>query len=82
VCCTLVSCEGVGVKVTGIKFMTVLITRSDAACFFSLGYTDIAALSPWQRYILYVCWFTEIRQLLSLIRVEAAELAQAGFGTS
>jgi len=33
VCYTLVRCEGVDLKVTGIKFMTVLITRRDAACF-------------------------------------------------
>jgi len=29
----LVHCEGVDFKVTGIKFMTVFITRRDAACF-------------------------------------------------
>jgi len=30
---TLVYCEGVDLKVTGIKFMTVFITWRDAACF-------------------------------------------------
>jgi len=30
---TLVHCEGVDCNVTGIKFMTVFITRRDAACF-------------------------------------------------
>jgi len=35
VCCTLVRCEGEGFKVTGIKFMTVFITRRDAACFLA-----------------------------------------------
>jgi len=30
---TLVHCEGVDFRVTGIKFMTVFITRRDAACF-------------------------------------------------
>ena len=34
-CCTLVRCEGVGFKVTGIKFMTVFIKRKDAACFLA-----------------------------------------------
>jgi len=33
VCNTLVHCEGVDCKVTGIKFMTVFITRRDEACF-------------------------------------------------
>jgi len=32
VCSILVYCEGVDFKVTGIKFMTVFITRRDAAC--------------------------------------------------
>ena len=32
-CCTLVPCEFVGFKFTGIKVMTVFITRSGAACF-------------------------------------------------
>ena len=31
-CSILVYCEGVDFKVTGIKFMTVFITRRDAAC--------------------------------------------------
>jgi len=35
VCCTLVRCEGVGFKVTGIKFMTAFIVRKDAACFLA-----------------------------------------------
>ena len=30
---TLVHCEAVDFKVTGMKFMTVFITRRDAACF-------------------------------------------------
>jgi len=33
VCYTLVRCEGVDLKVTCIKFMTVFIARRDAACF-------------------------------------------------
>ena len=33
VCNILVHCEGVDCKVTGIKVMTVFITRWDAACF-------------------------------------------------
>ena len=46
---------------------------------FSLGYNDTAALSPWERYILYPFRLTAIRQLLCLLRVEAVKLAQAGF---
>jgi len=49
-------------------------------CDFSLGYIDIAALSPWERYILYPFRHTAISQLLCLIRVEAEKLGQAGFG--
>ena len=49
---------------------------------FSLGYNDTAVLSPWERYILQVYLFrlTAISQLLCLIKVEFAKLAQAGFG--
>jgi len=47
---------------------------------FSLGYNDTAALSSWERYILYPFRLTVISQLLCLIRVEAAKLAQAGYG--
>ena len=32
-CNILVHCEGVDLKVTGIKFMVVFIKRSDEACF-------------------------------------------------
>jgi hypothetical protein len=47
---------------------------------FSYGYNHIAALSPWEQYILYPFRLTAIRQLLCLIRVEPAKLAQSGFG--
>jgi hypothetical protein len=47
---------------------------------FSLGYNDTAALSPWERYILYPFQLRAISQLLCLIRVEAVKLAQAVFG--
>jgi hypothetical protein len=43
---------------------------------FSLGYYDIAALSPWEGYIR----LTAISKLLCLRAVEAAKLGQAGFG--
>ena len=35
VCCTLVCCQSVGFKITGVTFMTVFITRRDAACFLA-----------------------------------------------
>jgi len=47
---------------------------------FSYGYNHIAALFPWERYILCPFRHTSIGQLLYLIRVEAVKLAQAGFG--
>ena len=47
---------------------------------FSYGYSHIAALSPWERYILCPFRHTSIRQLLCLMIVEAVKLAQAGFG--
>jgi len=47
---------------------------------FSLVYNDIAALPPWERYILYPFRHTAISQLLCSIRVEAVKLAQVGFG--
>ena len=78
-CNILVYCEGVGFKVTCIKFMTVSITRRDAACF-KLGLQPYPALSPWEQYILCPFRHTSIGQLLCLIRVEAVKLAQAGFG--
>ena len=40
VCNTLVHCEGVDFKVTGITFMTAFITRRDAA---SYGHTETPA---------------------------------------
>jgi len=80
VCCTLLRCEGVGVKVTGIQFMTVFIMRRDSACFLAWVYKDTAALSPWERHILYPFRLIAISQLFCLIRVEEAKLVQAGFG--
>ena len=47
---------------------------------FSLGYNDTATLSPWESYILCPFWLTAISQLLCLVRVEATQLAQPGFG--
>ena len=47
---------------------------------FSLGYNDTAALSPWERYMLYHFGLTAISQLLCLRTVEAVKLAQTGFG--
>jgi len=47
---------------------------------FSESYNYIAALSPWERYILCPFRYTSIRQLLCLMRVETVKLAQAGFG--
>jgi len=47
---------------------------------FSYGYNNIAALSPWEWYILYPFQHTAISQLLCLMRVENMKLAQAGFG--
>jgi len=41
--CTLVRCECVGFKVTGIKFMAVFITRRNAVCFLA-GFTTILPL--------------------------------------
>ena len=40
----LVHCEGVDFKVTCFKFMTVFITRRDAACFLSARVTTILPL--------------------------------------
>ena len=47
---------------------------------FSLGYNDTAALSPWERYILYYFRLTAISPPLCLRRVEGVKLGQAGFG--
>ena len=74
---TLVHCERVNFKVTGINFMTVFITRREVACFRS-GYNYNAALSPWEQYIPCPFRHASVRQLLSLRRVEAVKLAQAG----
>ena len=66
VCNILVNCEGVEIKVTGIKYMIVFIRRSDSACF-SYGYNDSAALCFWERDILYPFPAYIIRHLLCLI---------------
>ena len=47
---------------------------------FSLGYNNTAALSPCERHILYPFRLTANSQLLCLMTVEAAKLAQAAFG--
>jgi len=73
---TLRSC---GFNVTGIKFMYV-ISREGMRLACSLGCNDIAALSPWERYIVYPFRLIAINQILCMIRVEAAKLAQTGFG--
>jgi len=48
--CTLVHCERVNFKVTGINFMTVFIERREAA-FFLAQVTTILPLY-WEQYIL------------------------------
>jgi len=67
VCCTLVRCEVVGFKVTGIKFMTVFITRKDAACFLAT-FTKILPL-----YLPKKGRFTALSQLLCLMTVFGRE---------
>jgi hypothetical protein len=64
----------VGFKVTGIRFMAVFITRRDAACFLAM-FTKILPL-----YLPKKGRLTANSQLLCLMAVEAAKLAQAAFG--
>ena len=57
-----------------------VISREGMRLACSLGCNDIAALSPWERYIVYPFRLIAINQILCMIRVEAAKLAQTGFG--
>ena len=73
---TLVHCECVNFKVTGINFMTVFIARRDAACL-QLGlqpYCRVISLGTVHSMPLSAC----ISQ--SLRRLEAVKLVQTGFG--
>jgi hypothetical protein len=54
----------VGFKVTGIKVMTLFITRRLCGVLFSLGFYDIAALSPWELNVLYSFRLAAISKLL------------------
>ena len=56
------------------------LSREGMRHAFSHCYNCIAALSPWEQYILCPFRHTSIRQLLSSKRLEAVKLAQAGFG--
>jgi len=56
------------------------LSRVGTRLAFSLGYNYTATLSPRKQYILCPFRHASVRQLLSLRRVEAVKLAQAGFG--
>jgi len=45
-CCTLACCESVGFKFTGIKFMTLLIKRRNAASFLAWVTTILPLYFP------------------------------------
>jgi len=55
------------------------LSREGMRRAFSYGYNHIAALSPWEQYIICPFRHASIRQLLCLMTVDAMKLAQAGF---